>query len=325
VKNSHEERDRRARKRETGLQAFLRQTVEVIPENVVTSGLAEKPDVTYVPEHVYGFAGDRYRSVLYFGRDNNEIVFPAAALGVVQDLTTREQRIFGGLEKAKAQKKYEASWPVHQDDITDLSVCPYEGRNIVATGETGAKATVHVWDTTTMSSISSFSLGPGAKGVGALSLSPCQRYIAVVDNSNDHTMTIYNVNRKKMIIQVSAGTDAVYDIQWSNKPNDLRFAAVTSRSLQFWHPADATKKLFKNGTFGQKYPQTKFLCATFDSEGLCYSGGANGSVHCWDQRGELGLVLKAHAGECTAVACNQGMLLSTGKDYKITVHSANKG
>ena len=67
-------------------------------------------------------------------------------------------------------------------------------------------------------------------------------------------MTIYNVNRRKMIVQVSAGTDAVHDIQWSKKPNDLRFAAVTSRSLQFWHPADATKKLFKNGTFGQKFP-----------------------------------------------------------------------
>lgn len=128
-----------------------------------------------------------------------------------------------------------------------------------------------------------------------------------------------------MIIQVSAGTDAVVDIQWSKKPNDLRFSAVTTRSLQFWHPADATKKLYKNGTFGQKFPQTKFLCSTFDSDGLCYSGGANGSVHCWDQRGELGLVLKAHAGECTAVACNQGMLISTGKDFKVTIHSANKG
>ena len=221
-----------------------------MPENVNTVGLNEKPDITYEIEHVYGFAGDRYKSVLYFGKDNNEIVFAAAALGVVQDLNTREQRVFGGLEKAKMQKKYENTWPAHQDDITDLSVCPYEGRNIVATGETGAKSTVHVWDTTTMKSISSFSLGGSAKGVSALSLSPCQRYIACVDSSNDHMMTIYNVNRKKMIVQVSAGTDAIFEIQWSKKPNDLRFAAVTTRSLQFWHPADATKKLYKNGTFG---------------------------------------------------------------------------
>lgn len=48
-------------------------------------------------EHVYGFAGDRYKSVLYFGKTNNEIVFPAASVGVVQNLKTRNQKIFGGL------------------------------------------------------------------------------------------------------------------------------------------------------------------------------------------------------------------------------------
>ena len=316
--------DKKGRNRK-GEAAFLKHINETAPEHLATAGLAEKPDVTYEVEHVYGFAGDRHKSVLYFGRDNNEIVYVAAALGVVQDLTTREQRVFGGLEKSKNQKKYEAAWPAHQDDITDLSVCPYEGRNIVATGETGQRSTIHVWDTNTMESISSFSLGATAKGVGALSLSPCQRYVACVDSSNDHMMTIYNVNRKKMIVQVSAGTDAICEIQWSKKPNDLRFAAVTTRSLQFWHPADATKKLYRNGTFGSKFQQTKLLCLTFDGDGLAYSGGANGSVHCWDQRGELGIVLKAHAGECTAVACIQGMLISTGKDCKITIHSASKG
>jgi hypothetical protein len=46
-------------------------------------------------------------------------------------------------------------------------------RNIVATGECGKMSTVHVWDTSSMSSIGSFNLGPTAKGVAALSISPC--------------------------------------------------------------------------------------------------------------------------------------------------------
>ena len=227
-----------------------------------------------------------------------------AALGVVHDISTNTQKFFGGAEKTKTQKKYEANWPVHQDDITDLSVVTSGSRNIVCTGECGAKSTVHVWDTNTMESIAQFSLGGTAKGVGALAISPCARYVAVVDQSNDHNMSIYNVAKKKAIVTVSAGTDPIYDIQWSKKANDLRFIAITSRSLQFWHPADATKKLFKNGTFGPKFPQTKFNCGVFDEDGVCYSGGANGSVHCWDQRGELGLVLKAHSAECTAIVCH---------------------
>jgi len=138
-------------------------------------------------------------------------------------------------------------------------------------------------------------------------------------------MYIYNVQRKKMLLTLSAGTDAIFNIQWSKKPNDLKFVAVTTRSIQFWNPADASKKLFKNGTFGQKYTQTKFNCASFDEDGICYSGGANGGIHVWDQKQDLGLVLKAHAGEVTAVACAQGVLVSTGKDDMISVFSCDQG
>mgnify|MGYP006157439413 FL=1 len=60
-----------------------------------------------------------------------------------------------------------------------------------------------------MASIASFSLGPSAKGVSTLSISPCQRYVAVVDRSNDHTMYLYNAQRKKMLLSLSAGSDAV--------------------------------------------------------------------------------------------------------------------
>lgn len=138
-------------------------------------------------------------------------------------------------------------------------------------------------------------------------------------------MSIFHTSKKKAIVSISAGTDAVSDIKWSRKPNDLRFVAITSRSLQFWNPADSSKKLFKNGAFGPNFNQTKFTSCTFDEEGVAYSGGANGAVHCWDQRGELGLVLKAHAGECTAVVCKEKTLVSAGKDYKLCIHTADKG
>jgi len=229
------------------------------------------------------------------------------------------------VEKDKDADKYLKDWPFHQDDVTSLDIAGGELRNIVATGECGKMSTVHVWDTLTMTSIANFNLGNTAKGVAALSISPCQRYVAAVDQSNDHTMYIYNVQRKKMLLTLSAGSDAIYNIQWSKKPNDLKFVAVTSRSIQFWNPADASKKLFKNGTFGSKFTQTKFNCAAFDENGICYSGGANGGVHVWDQKQDLGLVLKAHAGEVTAVACAQGMLVSTGKDDMLSVFSCDAG
>lgn len=158
-------------------------------------------------------------------------MFTSAALGIVQNLTTKEQRFFGGIEKDKDAEKYQQNWPYHQDDVTGVDIAGGENRNIVVTGECGKMSTVHVWDTNTMSSVATFNLGASAKGVAALSISPCQRYVAAVDQSNDHTMYIYNVQRKKMLLSLSAGSDAIANIQWSKKPNDLKFCAVTSRSL----------------------------------------------------------------------------------------------
>jgi len=138
-------------------------------------------------------------------------------------------------------------------------------------------------------------------------------------------MNIYNIQKKKMLLTLSAGADAINNIQWSKKPNDLKFVAVSVRALQFWNPADASKKLFKSGTFGSKFQQTRFSCAVFDEEGICYSGGANGGVHVWDQKQDLGLVLKAHTAEVTALTCAQGLLVSTGKDDMLSVFSCEQG
>lgn len=131
------------------------------------------PNVSYEIDHVHGYSGDRNKNVLYFGRDNNEIVFTTAALVVLQDLKTRKQRFFGGMEKDKDADKYLKDWPTHQDDLTCLDIAGGEHRNIMASGECGKMSTVHIWDSNTMTSIASFSLGLSAKGVATLSISPC--------------------------------------------------------------------------------------------------------------------------------------------------------
>ena len=320
---STSKKDREAAK-EAPKQHFLKQITECRPETQKKAN-NEKPDCFYEIDHVHGFAGDRNKNMLHFGKDNNEIVFSCAALGVVQDLKTRKQKFFGGIEKEKDADKYQKDWPFHQDDITGIDIAGGQARNIVATGECGKMSTIHVWDTNTMKSLANFSLGPKAKGCSALSISPCQKYVAAVDQSNDHIMYIYNIHRQKMLMQLSAGSDSIYQIQWSQKPGDLKFVAVTSRSLQFWNPADSSKKLFRNGTFGAKFQQTKFNSASFDEDGICYSSGANGGIHLWDQKQELQLVIKAHAGECTQVRCHQGTLVSVGKDDMCSIFTAADG
>ncbi len=56
-----------------------------------------------------------------------------------------------------------------------------------------------------------------------------------------------------MLLNIAGGSDAILGLAWSKKPNDLRFIAQTASTLIFWCPADASKKLFRNATFGQKF------------------------------------------------------------------------
>jgi hypothetical protein len=60
--------------------AFLKYSQEKAPESVKCD--PSKPDVEFEIDHVYGFSGDRNKAVCYFGKDNNEIIFPGAALGI---------------------------------------------------------------------------------------------------------------------------------------------------------------------------------------------------------------------------------------------------
>ena len=98
-------------KKEPEKQFFLKQIHETMPANQAHD--ASKPDSTWEIDFVHGFGGDRNKSSLFFGKDNNEIVFSTAALGVVQDLTNRKQKFFGGIEKEKDAEKYQPNWANH--------------------------------------------------------------------------------------------------------------------------------------------------------------------------------------------------------------------
>jgi 6-phosphogluconolactonase (cycloisomerase 2 family) len=56
---------------------------------------------------------------------------------------------------------------------------------------------VHVWDSETGESKMMFRLKEGSRGVAAIAISPCQRYVVAVDLHNDHHIIIYNIKKNK--------------------------------------------------------------------------------------------------------------------------------
>lgn len=186
-----------------------------------------------------------------------------------------------------------------------------------------------MWDAESQEKLANFSLsqdkGVSARGVAGVSISPCQRYVACVDISNDHHVYVYNIQRNKMLLNTEGGKEKIFDVKWSKRPDDLRFATVGIREVKFWHPADITKRLSVKGTFGKNATMTNLTCVDFDEEGWAYTGGENGHIHVWNDQCQVAKSIKAHAGGVTSLVCVEGKLISGGKDRRVAIISIAGG
>jgi len=189
------------------------------------------------------------------------------------DTTTGQQTFYGGKSIPHSSKHEGEVLPFHRDDIISLDISA--DRKTVVTGQVGNKPTVHVWNIEGTEKVCQFECAAGSRGITAVSLSPCSRYVACVDLHNEHRVTIYNVQRDKLLLHVNGSTDRILDVAWSKKQDDLRFATVSAKQVMFWHPADVTKRLKQPGVMG-KTAATAFSSIAFDEEGWCYTGGDNG-------------------------------------------------
>lgn len=124
---------------------------------------------------------------------------------------------------------------------------------------------------------------------------------------------------------VDGSKSEVTDLAWSKRPDDLRFATVGPKEINFWCPADVTKKISNKGVFGPKNQQTNLLCVVFDEEGWAYTGGENGLIQVWNSEFAVAKTIKAHSGQVTSVATDGNKLIAGSKDQKISIISIGAG
>jgi microtubule-associated protein-like 6 len=210
----------------------------------------------------------------------------------------------------------------HRNDVLCLDCSP--DRTKIVTGQEGKYPSVHVWDAVTGEKIKAFQLDKDSRGVFAAAISVCNRYVAAVDDSDKHRVFIYNLERDCIVLQMESGSTEMKHLEWSHRPDDLRFAILGEKQIQFWNPADVTKKLKQVGIFGQKFEQTPFHSLTFDSEGWCYSGGENGQIQVWGTEGAVVRCIKAHSAAVTTIQATGNKLISGGRDGKISLIQIGK-
>nr|XP_021401399.1 echinoderm microtubule-associated protein-like 3 [Lonchura striata domestica] len=235
--------------------------------------------------------GETLRSYGYRGRDSRsnlhvlgsgELVYFIACVVVLLQLPARRQR----------------HYLRHSDCVRCLAVHPDRLR--VATGQAAGvdkdgkplQPIVHIWDSATLQTLQQIGLGSFERGVGSLAFSTADQgaFLCVVDDSNEHMMSVWDC----------------------------------ARGIWSWSGGALTKK---HGIF-RKYKKPKFIqCFIFDAAGALLTGDSEGNILTWTRtpgKGgkemyQIGQQTRAHEGSVFALCRRRdGTVLSGGgKDRRV--------
>uniref|UniRef100_A0A669QPF3 EMAP like 3 n=1 Tax=Phasianus colchicus TaxID=9054 RepID=A0A669QPF3_PHACC len=284
---------------------------------------AELPPERLQLDWVYGYRGRDSRSNLHV-LASGELVYFIACVVVLLHVPLRRQR----------------HYLRHSDCVRCLAVHPDRLR--VATGQAAGvdkdgkplQPVVHIWDSATLLTLQQIGLGSFERGVGSLAFSCADEgsYLCVVDDSNEHMMSVWDCARGTKLAEVKSTNESVLSVEFN--PQDSSSIITSGKShVYFWTWSGATLTK-KQGIFG-KYKKPKFIqCFVFDAAGDVLTGDSEGNILTWTRAGDgravgkggkggetyqIGQQTRAHEGSVFALCRRRdGTVLSGGgKDRRV--------
>ncbi|XP_053575930.1 echinoderm microtubule-associated protein-like 3 isoform X2 [Bombina bombina] len=275
-------------------------------------------------EWVYGCRGRDSRcflSVLQSG----EVIYFTACVIVLYHVTSGSQRHFLR----------------HTDCVRCLAVHPDGVR--VASGQTAGvekdgKPMVYIWDSSSLHTLHQIGLGFFERGVGCLAFSTADSgsFLCVVDDSNEHVMSVWDTSRGNKIAEIKCTNEPVLCVAF-NPMDSGNIVTVGKSHVHFWSWS-GTSLTKKQGIFG-KYKKPRYVqCLLFDQTGDVLTGDSEGQILTWGRSAPdtrtLGKGAKdtyqivrhtrAHDGSVSALCLlRDGSVLSAGgKDRKMILWSS---
>lgn len=281
----------------------------------------EAPNVKYELEYVYGYRAEDSRMNCFYNKDGHAC-YMTAALGVILNQSANTQKFFGGGQADNTSKQVARDEKHHTNDITAMGIS--EDRTLAATGQNGSQPVAFVWNATSGEFKRRYKLTKGMREITAISISPNNKFVAMVDNHNDHNLWIFEVDSEKEVKKDKTGVDRIYHCAWSLKEGEMILATAGVKHFATWDLDAATFKKRK-GIYGKNGNPTSHCCVAWDNEGTCFTGGANSHIYVWKDK-ELQSTYDVHGeGFICAIKWVGGKVISGAKDGMIVVSDPTDG
>uniref|UniRef100_A0A8D2Q7X7 EMAP like 3 n=1 Tax=Varanus komodoensis TaxID=61221 RepID=A0A8D2Q7X7_VARKO len=277
---------------------------------------------------VYGYRGRDCRSNLYV-LTSGELVYFIACVVVLYHVQRRTQR----------------HYLRHTDCVRCLAVHPDRVR--VASGQMAGvdkdgkplQPSVHIWDSSTLLTLQQIGLGSFERGVGSLAFSTADdgAYLCVIDESNEHMLSVWDCARGVKQVEIKSTNESVLTVEFN--PQDSSNIITTGKSHVYFWTWSGNSLTKKQGIFG-KYKKPKFIqCFVFDTNRDVLTGDSEGNILTWarvaaDTRTlgkgaketyQISKQTRAHEGSIFSLClCRDGTVLSGGgKDRRLVQWSPN--
>ncbi|XP_061619079.1 echinoderm microtubule-associated protein-like 3 isoform X2 [Phyllopteryx taeniolatus] len=288
----------------------------------------EPPSERLELDWVYGYRGRDCRANLYF-LPTGEAVYFIACVVVLYHIGNRAQRHYRR----------------HTDCVRCLTLHPDKVR--IASGQTAGvdkdgkplQPCVHIWDSATLVTLQQIGLGTFQRGVGSVAFSTVDSgaFLCVIDESNEHMLSVWDCARGSKQAEVKTTTETVLAVDFH--PSDNGNIITCGKSHVYFWTLNAGQFAKKQGIFG-KYKKPKFIqCFVFSLTGEVLTGDSEGNILTWGKSPAAVRTLgkgaketfqimrqtKAHEGSVFTLCTLQGGALLSGgsKDRKIIRWSAD--
>uniref|UniRef100_A0A4W5RKW8 EMAP like 1 n=1 Tax=Hucho hucho TaxID=62062 RepID=A0A4W5RKW8_9TELE len=330
-KDSGDSKSNRTRTGSTGSNSSGKRASERYKEGYVKMYLKGRPITMYMPKDlvetycleaksdlpnkklkldwVYGYRGRDCRSNLYL-LPTGETVYFIASVVVLYNVDEQLQRHYTG----------------HTDDIKCLAVHP--DKITIATGQVAGTSSegkqlaphVRVWDSVSLNTLHILGTGFFDRALVCLAFSKSNggNTLCVVDDSNDHVLSVWDWQREERLADVKCSNEAVFAADFH--PTDTNIIVTCGKShLYFWTLERGTLTK-KQGLF-EKQEKPKFvLCVTFSENGDTITGDSSGNILVWGKgTNRISHAIQgAHEGSIFALCMlRNSTLVSGGKDRKL--------
>ncbi|XP_076156674.1 echinoderm microtubule-associated protein-like 1 isoform X2 [Alosa pseudoharengus] len=289
-----------------------------MPKDLVDSysleAKAELPPRKLKLDWVYGYRGRDCRSNLYL-LPTGETVYFIASVVVLYNVDEQLQRHYTG----------------HTDDIKCLAVHP--DKITIATGQVAGTSSdgklaphVRVWDSVSLNTLHVLGTGFFDRALVCLAFSKSNggSTLCVVDDSNDHVLSVWDWQREERLAEVKCSNESVFAADFH--PTDTNIIVTCGKSHLYFWTLERGMLVKKQGLF-EKQEKPKFvLCVTFSENGDAITGDSSGNILVWGKgTNRISHAIQgAHEGSVFALCMlRNGTLVSGGKDRRLISWDGN--